>query len=187
MMPMLRALLFAPSDRNDQWLPLMARFVFAATLLMYFWKSALTKLDGGPFTLSTGAYAQIFPKAFEAVGYDASQFGFYHWAVVMAGTYAEFVLPALLVIGLLARPAALGMMGFIVVQSLTDLYGHGGIAHTETLGAWFDRIPDGVILDQRAFWMLGLTLIAVKGAGALSVDRFLARDAAQPRGALPAE
>lgn len=185
---MLRALLFAPTDRNDRWLPLLARFVFAATLLVYFWKSALTKLDGGPFSLSTGAYAQIFPKAFEAVGYDVSQFGIYHWAVVMAGTYAEFVLPALLVLGFLARPAALGMMGFIVVQSLTDLFGHGGIAHAETLGAWFDRIPDGVILDQRAFWMLLLGVIAVKGAGALSVDGVLAVGAAQRRDAVvPAE
>ncbi|MHA6325434.1 DoxX family protein [Roseivivax sp. CAU 1753] len=172
---MLRSLLLAPADRDDRWLPLLARFVFAATLLLYFWKSALTKLDGGPFSLSTGAYAQIFPKAFEAVGYDVSQLGLFHWIVVMAGTYAEFLLPALLVIGLLARPAALGMIGFIIVQSLTDLFGHGGIADPQTLGAWFDRVPDGVILDQRAFWCVTLLVIAVKGAGALSVDRVLAQ------------
>ena len=177
---MLHKLLFAPTDRNDQILPLLARFVFAATLLGYFWASAKTKLGdgiGGLFSPSVGAYAQIFPKQFEAVGYDASQFGLFQWLVVIAGTYAEFILPPLIAIGLLARPAALGMIGFVVVQSLTDLYGHGGIAHAETLGAWFDRASDSAILDQRAYWMLALITIAIKGAGALSVDQLIAKRA----------
>jgi putative oxidoreductase len=43
------------------------------------------------------------------------------------------------------------MIGFIAIQSLTDLYGHGGISHPATLGAWFDKVPDGSILGQRAF------------------------------------
>ncbi|MFD1344141.1 DoxX family protein [Litorisediminicola beolgyonensis] len=175
---MIHSLLFTPADRRDQWLPLLARAVFAATLLTYFWASAKTKLGDGLFGFlspSTGAYAQIFPKAFEAVGYDSSQLGLHHWAFAVAGTWAEFLLPALIVLGLLARPAALGMIGFVAVQSYVDLYGHGGIAHAETLGAWFDRAPDGVILDQRAFWMLALVIIAVKGAGALSLDAGLAR------------
>ena len=136
----------------------------------------MTKLGDGLFGLfspSTGAYAQIFPKAFEAVGYDASQLGLFHWAVVVAGTLAEFVLPLLIILGLLTRLAALGMMGFVAVQSLTDLYGHGGIAHAKTLGAWFDRLPDGVILDQRAFWMLALITLVIKGAGPVSVDGWL--------------
>jgi putative oxidoreductase len=93
----------------------------------------------------------------------------------LAGTWAEFILPLLIVIGLFTRLAALGMIGFVVVQSLTDLYGHGGIAHAETLGAWFDRVPDSVILDQRAFWMLILVTLVIKGAGALSLDRILSR------------
>ena len=158
--------------------PLLARFVFAATLLVYFWSSAMTKLgDGitGIFVPSTGAYAQIFPRQMEAVVYDVSQLGVFHWAVVVAGTWAEFILPLLIVIGLFTRLASLGMIGFVVVQSLTDLYGHGGIAHAETLGAWFDRIPDSAILDQRAFWMLILVTLVIKGAGALSLDRILSR------------
>ena len=65
----------------------------------------------------------------EAVVYDTSQMGFFHWAVVTGGTIAEFILPALIVLGLLTRLASLGMIGFVVVQSLTDLYGHGGIEH----------------------------------------------------------
>ena len=157
-------------------LPTLARFVFAATLLMYFWRSGLTKFDGTPFSPSIGGYAQIFPKAMEAVGYDISQMTTFHWAVVVVGTLAEFILPLLIVVGLLTRLAALGMIGFVIVQSLTDLYGHGGIAHTETLGRWFDNLPTGAILDQRAFWMVVLVTLVLKGAGPLSVDRILTKN-----------
>ncbi|WP_010139911.1 DoxX family membrane protein [Oceanicola sp. S124] len=172
-------------------LPLLARFIFAAVLLPYFWASAVTKLGDGVLGVlrpSVGAYAQIFPRVFEAAGYDTSKLGAVHWAVVTAGTWAEFALPALLVLGLLTRLAALGMVGFIAVQSLTDLYGHGGIDHPATLGAWFDRMPDGVILDQRAFWVFTLLVLAVKGAGALSLDRLVFRSGApaRPGGLRPA-
>ena len=158
--------------------PLLARFVFAAVLLFYFWNSALTKIgDGflGLFKPSLGAYAQIFPKAMEAVGYDASQLNLFHWAVVVAGTVAEFVLPFLILIGLFTRLASIAMIGFVAVQSLTDLYGHGGIAHEGTLGAWFDRIPDAIILDQRLFWVLGLAVLVLHGGGILSADRLFRR------------
>ncbi|WP_227447511.1 DoxX family membrane protein [Cognatishimia sp. F0-27] len=179
--------LFAGLERwTDGLLPLLARFVFAATLLAYFWASAATKLGDGLLGFlipSTGAYAQIFPKAMEAVVYDTSQLSVFHWAVVVAGTWAEFLLPLLIVIGLATRLAALGMIGFVVVQSLTDLYGHGGIEHSETLGAWFDRIPDSVILDQRAFWMLTLVTLVIKGAGVLSVDQLLGLQTSKLRSA----
>lgn len=157
-------------------LPTLARFLFGAVLAGYFWASGLTKLGDGPLGLfmpSTGAYAQIWPRVFEAVGYDSDQLGLHHWAVVVAGTVAEFALPALILLGLMTRLAALGMIGFITVQSLTDLYGHGGIEHAATLGAWFDRLPDGAILDQRAFWVLALVTLVVKGAGPVSVDAAL--------------
>ncbi len=171
-------------DRNEWVLPTLTRFLFAATLLGYFWASALTKLGDGVLGFlnpSTGAYAQIFPKAFEAVGYDSSQLNLFHWAVTVAGTWAEFILPALIVLGLFTRLSALGMIGFVTLQSLTDLYGHGGIQHAETLGAWFDRMPDGVILDQRGFWVLALILLVMKGAGPLSLDRLLVRNAPSVR------
>lgn len=160
-------------SRADWLLSSVARLIFAATLLFYFWVSGMTKLgDGlaGLFSPSVGAYAQIFPKAMEAVTYDVTQLTTYHWAVVVAGTWAEFILPALIVIGLFTRLSALAMIGFVVVQSLTDLWGHGGLAHKETLGAWFDRFPDSVILDQRAFWIFVLLVLVVKGAGPLSLD-----------------
>lgn len=166
-----------PLDRESAILPTLARFLVAAVLLVYFWHAAGTKLGGGLFGLfqpSLGGYAQIFPRQMEAAGYDASQLGLWHWAVVVAGTLAEYILPALVVLGLATRVAALGMIGFIVIQSLTDLYGHGGIAHPETLGAWFDRLPDGAILDQRALWVFVLLTLVLKGAGPLSLDRLVA-------------
>lgn len=159
----------------DTILPTLARFVFAATLLFYFWNSACTKRDDTPFSPSIGGYAQIFPKAMEAVGYDISQMSIFHWAVVVAGTLAEYILPLLIVLGLFTLLAALGMLGFVIVQSLTDLYGHGGIQHVETLDKWFDGLPTGAILDQRAFWMIALVTLFLKGAGPLSLDRIIAR------------
>ncbi|MEM9048464.1 MAG: DoxX family protein [Pseudomonadota bacterium] len=158
----------------------LARFVFAAVLLLYFWSAGVTKLGDGLAGLiepSLGAYAQIFPKAMEAVSYDVTQLSEFHRAVVLAGTWAEFILPALLVLGLFTRLAALGMIVFVIVQSITDLFGHGAIAQPETVGAWFDRISDSVILDQRAFWMLLFALLLLKGGGPLSLDRlFFGRD-----------
>lgn len=155
-------------------LPLFARIVFAATLLVYFWASALTKLGPGITGIlfpSDGAYAQIFPKAFEAVGYDSSQLGIFHWAVALAGTWAEFILPLLLVVGFLTRPVALGMIGFIIVQSLTDIRGHG--ADAATVGMWFDRDSASLILDQRLLWIFLLSVPLFLGSGWLSADRLL--------------
>lgn len=161
-------------DHPSDWLlPTLARIIFAGVLLGYFWSSALTKF-AGPFTPSTGAYGQIFPRAFDAVGFDESQLGLWHWAVVLAGGYAEFILPALIVLGLFTRAAALGMAGFVVVQSLTDIFGHGVSA-----GAWFDRASDAVILDQRALWFLLLAVLISKGPGPISADRILGVEAAR--------
>ena len=67
-------------EMTSGWLtPTLARLVFAATLLVYYWNSAKTKLGSGFFGFlspSDGAYVQIFPKAMEAVSYDSSQLGF---------------------------------------------------------------------------------------------------------------
>ena len=164
---------FSALERADRWLvPTLARFTFVAVLFVYYWNSGLTKLgDGlfGIFTPSLGAYAQIFPRAMEAAGYDVSQLGLFHWAVVVAGTAAEFILPILIAVGLLTRLASLGMIGFITLQSLTDIYGHG--ADADTIGAWFDRFSDAHIIDQRAFWVFVLLVLVIKGAGPLSLDR----------------
>lgn len=179
----LHTAVFSAVERAGTWLyPMLARFVFAATLLVYYWNSGLTKLGDGLFGLvrpSVGAYAQIFPKQMEAVTYDVSQLSIFHWLVVLAGTWAEFILPALIVIGLFTRLAALGMIGFVMLQSLTDIYGHG-MTDAATIGAWFDRFPDGVILDQRLFWVFLLGYLVVRGAGAVSADALLRRRHAEP-------
>lgn len=160
-------------ERTADWImPSLARLVFAAVLLGYFWASALTKFDG-VLTPTAGAFAQVFPRAFEAAGYDASQMGLFAWLVVLFGGWAELVLPLLLTLGLFTRLAALGMIGFVLVQSLTDIHGH--LAGPATVGAWFDSGSDALILDQRALWLVLLVVLVVKGAGPLSLDKLLRR------------
>jgi len=158
-------------ERADWLIPTLARFLFAAVLMVYFLNSGMTKLgDGisGIWTPSVGAYAQIFPRVLEAVGYDTDALSLFHKFVVISGTWAEFLLPAMIVLGFLTRLAALGMIGFVAVQSLTDIYGHGA---ADAVGAWFDRFPDAIIADQRMLWVFLLLVLVVKGAGPLSFDR----------------
>ncbi len=161
----------------DGWfLGLLARVAFAGVLLVYFWNAASTKLGSGPLgivQLSPGAYIQILPGAMEAAGYDPTALAVHHHLIVHAGTYAEFVLPALLVLGLFTRLAALGMIGFVAVQTYVDIAFHG--ADERTIGALFDRLPDAAIVDQRTLWAVPLVYLVVKGAGALSLDHLLAR------------
>lgn len=155
-------------------MPTLARIVFAATLLVYFWTSAMTKLGEGItglFQPNFNAYVQILPRMSEAVGYDASQLGAFWRLVVLAGTWAEFILPALILIGLFTRLAALGMIGFVLVQSYVDIAGHG--VGADVIGAWFDAGSDSPILDQRAFWVFVLAYLVMRGAGPLSVDAAL--------------
>ena len=172
----LHTALFAPLERADWILPTLARFLFAAVLAVYFWVSALTKTGEGllgAFQPSHGAYAQVFPRVMESIGYDVTQLGLYHYLVVTAGTLAEFILPLLIIIGLLTRLASLGMIVFIVVQSLTDLTGHDNWGDGLVLGAWFDAPSSSLIMDQRALWVFLLLVIVTKGAGPLSFDRAL--------------
>lgn len=167
--------IFAPVERlGAQALPLLARLVFAASLLGYYWNSAGTKVwdrkgEEGIFdffTMESGTYAQMFPKAFEAAGYNTSKMGFLYDVVAFAGTYSEWLLPLLIVIGLLTRLAALGMIGFVVVQTWVDVSGHGAKA-----GMLFDTKYQ--LIDERTIWIFGLLVLVFKGAGALSVDRLL--------------
>lgn len=155
-------------------LPSLARIVFAGVLLIYFWSSALTKLGGGFFGFlfpSDGAYVQMFPRVMAAVNYDSSQLSLFYYLVALVGMWAEFLLPMLIVLGLFTRLAALGMIGFILVQSLTDIYGQG--ADAATIGSWFDAASGTLIVDQRAFWILLLLILVVRGPGPVSLDRFV--------------
>ena len=163
-------------------LPSLARLVFAGTLLGYYWASARTKFGDGAAGLlrpADGAYAQIFPRAFEAAGYDVTQLGAGHMLVVLAGTWAEAVLPLLIVAGLLTRLAAAGMIGFVAVQSVVDVIGHG--LGASDVGRWFDAMPSALILDQRSFWGFLLLSLVFLGAGPVSLDRLLRRGAGRLR------
>ncbi|KUJ82217.1 DoxX family protein [Ruegeria profundi] len=157
-------------ELTSDWLtPTLARVVFAATMLVYYWNSAMTKLGNGFFGFlfpSDGAYVQIFPKAMEAVSYDSSQLGLIHWAIALAGTWAEFLLPAMIVIGLLSRFAALGMLAFVWVQTIVDVTGHGA-----ALGSYFSNAT--TLLDDRTIWSFLFLVIVINGAGPLSLDRIL--------------
>jgi putative oxidoreductase len=159
-------------------MPTAARFAFAALFAVYFWNSAVTKLGGsisGLWTPSFNAFAQIFPKGAEAAGYDIAAATSFQKLVILAGTWAEFVLPVLLIVGLFTRFAALGMIGFVVVQTLTDLFGHNLINDEKALGAWFDGDPGSLIMDQRLLWIMLLAILLFRGAGPLSADDLLKR------------
>lgn len=159
--------IFAPVDRADDWLlPTLARAVFLAVFFFYFLSSAGTKIEGSIFSPSAGAFGQIFPKAAEAVLWDVSQLTFVQRIVIFLGTVAEYVLPVLIVIGLLTRLSALAMIGFIVVQTLVDVTGHG-----VALGTFFNNAPE--LIDQRALWVFLMLVLVIKGPGPLSVDRLL--------------
>ncbi len=156
----------------EPWLiPTLARLVFVGVLFTYFWNSATTKVgDGlaGLFNLSTGAYVQIFPLVMERLSYDVTRLGFHYKIIAVLGTWAEFVLPVLILVGLFTRLAACGMIGFVLVQSLVDVFGHH--VSDATIGAWFDAASNAAILDQRAFWILLLIILIIRGAGPLSLD-----------------
>jgi putative oxidoreductase len=162
----------AVTSRLDSWfLGLAARLVFAAVLLPYYLNSAMTKFDG-LFSISDSAYYQIALPAVDAAGGDVSAVAVFPWGLmVVFGTYGEAILPVLVVLGLFTRIAAFGMIGFILVQSLTDILVHK--VEASTVGALFDRFPDSVILDQRLLWIFPLLYLAVKGAGFLSLDKIL--------------
>ena len=165
----------AVAPAADRWLlGLLARFTFAAVLLVYFLNSALTKFEGGPFSIAPAAYFQIVPPIVEAAGYDPSQVAFFPWGLlVYAGSYAEVILPILVVLGLFTRLASIGMIVFVLVQSYVDIAFH--MADATTIGAWFDNLSSAAIMDQRTLWVFLLAYLVLKGPGLLSVDHILRR------------
>lgn len=150
-------------NRLDWLVPTLARLTFLMVLFFYFWNSAMLKIDGSIFSPSAGAFGQIFPKAAEAVVWDVTQMTVFQRFVILAGTIAEFVLPVLIILGLLTRLAAFGMIGFIAVQTLVDVTGHG-----VALGSLFDSAQG--LIDQRMMWGFLFVVLLLKGAGPLSLD-----------------
>lgn len=169
-----RAITQALEEKTDGWLiGLAARLAFAMLLLPYYFKSALTKFDSGflgLFPPSAGAFAQILPPIAEHHVYNVDAIPFFPWhLIVIAGTLAEVTLPLLIVVGLFSRLAALGMIGFIAVQTIVDVAFHGA-----ALGGLFNGLPTE-LLDQRLLWVFLMIVIVVKGAGLVSLDHLLHR------------
>ncbi len=162
---------------GDWFLGLAARLVFASVLLGYFFNSAMTKFGSGfpgLFVPQDGAYIQILPTIMEGVGYDSSQIGFFPWGlIVWAGSYAELLLPLAVIAGLLTRLSALGMMGFIMVQTFVDINFHHMAA--KDIGLPFDRIQDSIVADQRLLWLFPLLYLVIRGAGTISLDQLIFR------------
>ncbi len=150
-------------DRADWFLPTLARVVFSLVFLVYFLNSAGTKIDGSIFSPSAGAFGQILPKAAEAVLYDVTQLTLFQRLVIFGGTVAEYVLPVLIVLGLMTRLAAVGLIGFTLVQTIVDVTGHG-----VALGKWLNNAPE--LIDERTLWVFLFAVMVVKGAGPISVD-----------------
>lgn len=156
-------------------LPLAARIVFASVLLLYFWSSFTTKIEPGFFgflELRPAAYYQIAMPAVDAAGGNAAAVPFWPFGLmVRIGTYAEFLLPLLIVIGLFTRIAAAGMINFIAVQTYVDIAVHK--VDEATIGHFFDRFPNAALSDQRVLWVLLLLILLMLGAGSLSLDRLI--------------
>jgi len=157
---------------EDWFLGLAARLIFASVLLFYFLNSALTKVGSGfpgSFIPGPGAYGQMFPKVAEEALFNVDKIPFFPYGlIVWAGTYAEFILPVLIVAGLFTRAAALGMMVFIAVMTYVDITAHQ--VDAQTIGTFFDRVPDAKIADQRLMWSFPLLYLVLRGPGVISLD-----------------
>jgi len=166
---------------GDWFLGLTARLVFSSVLLAFFLNSATTKLGSGfpgVFVAKVGAYAQIVPPIAEAVTYDVGKIAFIPWGLIVhLGTYAEILLPLMILAGLFTRASSLAMIGFLAVMTYVDIRFHG--IGADTIGAFFDRVHDSAVSDQRLLWLFPLVYLALKGGGRLSLDALLARSRAQ--------
>lgn len=165
------------SITNGWFLSTAARFSFLAVIFFYYINSANTKVGEGFlgfFDLQFGAYIQILSEAgMVAYDFEVANVPFLQKCIVYFGTYSEFLLPTLIVIGLFTRLAALAMIGFIIVQSYVDITAHGIDATTR--GAWFDNDSASLVMDQRTLWVFLLLVLVVKGPGFLSLDKVLSK------------
>ncbi len=168
-------------DSLDSWATgLFARFVFASVLMNFFVNSARAKLidptgQGGALdflTVEPIAIRQIAPEAFKAAGGDTSQIDLLTWLVAYAGTYAEFLLPIFVVIGLFTRLSSIAMIGFIGVMTYVDVFGHGA---RFDLSKMFDGRANDNFVDQRLLWLFPLVYLVIRGAGLVSLDALFGR------------
>ncbi|MEL6978725.1 MAG: hypothetical protein AAGM38_08625 [Pseudomonadota bacterium] len=180
---------------SENWLlGLAARLIFASVLLFFFWNSAFLKVIAPDFspeaiqaqqmgrlvptgpldylTVEPSAYSVIAPQAVEAVGGDLSKLDLVTTLIVHAGAYGEFILPGLIVLGLFTRIASVGMIIFIGVMTWVDAQRSPEEWNTLLL---FDNNADALLMDQRLLWLFLLLYLAIRGAGAISLDYLFGR------------
>ncbi len=125
---------------------------FRLYLASVFFKSGLTKVDDSymvtPSTLELFKY-EYMPYASESI----ATIGAY------LATYAELALPALLVIGFLTRPAALGLS---VLNAVAAYYIISVADDFSAAGQW-----------QHITWGVMLAVIFAFGPGGLSIDKII--------------
>ena len=142
---------------TPHWLiAVLARFSIAAV----FWKSGQTKIEGFKLDLVNGTIELGMPRFAEAT-LDLFRDEYKvpvlspELAAVLA-TAAEHALPALILVGLATRFAALGLLGMTAVIQVfvyPDAYPTHGV------------------------WAVALLYLIARGPGPLALDRWLARSA----------
>lgn len=116
-----------------------------------FWRSGRSKIEeGGLFSISDTTY-YLFAEEYSAVPLPSD------FAAVMA-TVAEHAFPILLVLGLFARGAALGLLGMTLVIQI--------FVYPE---AWW---------QVHALWAAMCLIVITRGAGLFSLDALIARKCA---------
>jgi putative oxidoreductase len=142
-----------PYDRFTDWLsgkwPEAAMLLFVRiTLAGIFWRSGRTKVDEGSLlSVSENTLYQFADDPFNKLPLLPAEFAAYFT------TYAEHVLPILLMAGLFTRASALALLGMTMVIQLFIF-------------------PDAWWPDHSLWAALALVLI-VRGGGGLSVDALL--------------
>ncbi|MEM7620238.1 MAG: DoxX family protein [Pseudomonadota bacterium] len=163
---------------EDWFLGITARLFFCSVLFWYFINSAFTKVGATfPDTLipTDSAYIQILgEKLFEQYSFSAAQIPVFPYKIIVfLGTYTEFILPVLILIGLFTRFTAVAFIFFIFVLTYVDITQHG--VDVKTIGEIFDRVHNSEISDQRLLWTFPLLYLILRGPGVLSLDFVLGK------------
>ena len=117
------------------------------TLGGVFWRSGQTKVEEGSWFQLTDATRELFRTEYAAVPLPAE-------FAAVAATSAEHILPALLLVGLFTRGAALGLLGMTAVIQL--------FVYPE---AWW---------PVHSLWAALALVILQRGGGIFALDRLLA-------------